>query len=91
MSDLVRFEPSGANAEIFERLFDQLAASIEQAFPASPVESCDDPGDATTRERLAELLKPGEGYAKAKLDKPGLENEMLMVDIAKGLEELKQE
>lgn len=91
MSDLVRFELSGANAEIFERVFEQLAVSIEQAFPVAPPDAPGEGGEAGIRERLTDLLKRGEGYAKAKLDNPGLENEKLMVEIAKGFEELKQE
>ena len=88
MSDKFRYELTGKRGEAWDRIFDSLLRIVEKGIdnltPDIGEESKEIADDMM--QGLGELTK---GWLKAKLDKPVLENEKIMAEIALKFEELK--
>lgn len=88
MSDIVRLELTGKRAEAWDRVFETLTSVIEGAVDHLVPESAEQTRETAhglTRD-IAEITK---GFVSAKLEKPALENELTIAEIAIKFEELK--
>lgn len=88
MSDVIRLELTGKQAEAWNRVFDTLAGvvvrAVEHLIPDDGAEKKEQARQMT--EDLAEITK---GWAKAKIERPTLENEKIIADITAKFEEAK--
>lgn len=88
MSDLIRIDVTGKSSETWSRIFESLSATIGRAVESIAGAIPDD----AKREAVnltRELAEATRGWAKAKLEKPVLDNELKIAEIAQRLEEIK--
>lgn len=88
MNDLIRLELSGRQADAWNRVFGALAGVIENAIDrlAANVE----PEARETAKNLSrDVAEIAKSFVKAKLERPTLENESTVADIALKFEQLK--
>ncbi len=88
MTNVVRLELTGKRAEAWNRVFDTLTSVIERAIDqiaAGADEVKRENAHQLTRD-IAEITKD---FLKAKLERPALENELTIAEIALKFEELK--
>ncbi len=88
MSDPIRLDLTGRNSRAWNRVFDTLTSAVESAvdnlMPDAPDEIREEAKDLAGG--IAEITKD---WLKAKLERPALENELKIVEIAAKFEELK--
>jgi hypothetical protein len=88
MSELIRIELTGKHADICNRVFQTVTNVIEQA-----VNNLMPDADAETKDRAkqltADLAEITKDWLQAKLQRPTLENERTIAEIAAKYEELK--
>lgn len=88
MSDVIRIELTGKRSKAWNRVFDTLTGVVEKA-----VEQLAPHVEEGTRRKINDLThdlaEVTKGFVKAKMERPTLENERILVDIAAKFEELK--
>lgn len=68
----------GRTPALFDALFDKLEGAVSGAIEAATVRA----PDSETRAILGEVRRAGQAYVEAKLNKPSLENDRLLSEIA---------
>ena len=87
MSEPIRFELTGKNAEVWNRMYETLTSVVIDGM--SSFAPMDDSERESTCQLLMDLAGITGGWAKAKLERPSLENEKLIAEIAEKFEDLK--
>jgi hypothetical protein len=88
VTDLIRLELTGRTAAAWDAVFDRLTESVNRAVDAlsGDAETADGGKESELVSALAEITK---GWAKAKLERPSLENERIIAEIAEAYERAK--
>src|SRR5262245_36323297 len=88
MSEPIRIELTGANANAWNRVFDTVTKVVEEA--ASTLLACQPNELRAKASNLAmEFAALSKDWVRAKLEAPVLDNELKLADIAKKLEEIR--
>jgi hypothetical protein len=88
MSDLIRIDISGKTAFAWDRLFDRLTGIVGKAVDALAC-NAEPATRAAAKECAADIIEITKGWMQAKLQKPILDNEKTIAEIAIKFEELK--
>ncbi|MCP4581491.1 MAG: hypothetical protein GY839_07710 [candidate division Zixibacteria bacterium] len=88
MSDTIRVELSGKQSEAWNRMFDSFTSVIEKAVEQLAPNMGEDKR-AKVKDDINDICEITKNFLQAKIEKPVLENEMIIADIAKKFEELK--
>lgn len=76
-SELIRFELTGKDAELFKSLFSKLTKAMESVVQSLAKEEISDEKKNT----IEEVVKITQSYVQAKVQKPSIENEKLIAQI----------
>jgi hypothetical protein len=88
VTDIIRLELSGKRADAWNRVFDTLTAIVEKAVDQIVPDS--EPAVRDTAKAMsADVAEITKGFLQAKLERPVLENELTVAEIAIKFEELK--
>lgn len=88
MSEVLRIELAGKNADAWNRVFSNLTRALENAIEQLAPDATDS-DRKVAKELTADIAEITKGWMKARLERPTLENERILADIAARFEELK--
>jgi hypothetical protein len=86
MTPLIRIDLTGKDADRWNRIFGLFTTVIERSVDALVA---DDACNGGAKDLAADLLAISQGWLKAKVERPALENEKIVADVVQAFEQAK--
>lgn len=88
MSDIIRFDLTGKDSEAWNRVFASLTEAVEKAVTHLS-DSGDGSADDKTNGLISDIAEITKTWVRSKMERPAIENQLKLAEIAARFEEIK--